>query len=117
MYVMIARKYEHITPVFRFHRRLPVSAGVGSASSRTRVSAAMPLTPEGTTHSADPCMIPPLRKHEPSPSPRRRGAMGFRSATPRLWNALPDHVRASQTVDSLKKKGLKTSLFSRSYDF
>ena len=37
-----------------------------------------------------------------------RGDERLEAAAPRLWNALPDHLRAPQTVDSFKK-GLKTS--------
>ncbi len=44
------------------------------------------------------------------------GDQAFFSATPHLWNALHDHLRAPQTTESFKKR-LKTFLFSRSYDF
>ena len=48
----------------------------------------------------------------PSSTPWDRA---FCSATPRLWNSLPDYLRAPQTVECFKK-WLKSFLFSRSYD-
>ena len=44
------------------------------------------------------------------------GDWAFCSAAPRIWNALPDHLMAAQTTE-IFFKGLKTFIFSRSYEF
>src|SRR4029434_6937092 len=41
---------------------------------------------------------------------RTMGDRAFCSGAPCLWNSLPDHLRATQTLDSFKA-GLKTFLF------
>ncbi len=48
------------------------------------------------------------------PSALCYGRPGFCSASPSLWNALPDHLRTPQSVDAFKC-GLKTHLFSRAF--
>ncbi|XP_073710666.1 uncharacterized protein [Misgurnus anguillicaudatus] len=42
------------------------------------------------------------------------GGRAFSSAAPRLWNALPEHLRAPQTIDVFKKN-LKTYLFKKAF--
>lgn len=43
------------------------------------------------------------------------GARAFSCAAPRLWNALPSHIRQADTVNSLKKL-LKTYLFKKAFN-
>ncbi|XP_061566204.1 uncharacterized protein LOC133420526 [Cololabis saira] len=42
------------------------------------------------------------------------GDRAFCSVAPKLWNALPAHLREPKSIDSFKR-GLKTHLFSKSY--
>ena len=42
------------------------------------------------------------------------GDRAFSSAAPRLWNTLPDHLRAPQTAEAFKRD-LKTHLFKKAY--
>ncbi len=46
---------------------------------------------------------------------RTIGDRAFCAAAPRLWNALPEHLRAPQTTDGFKKS-LKTYLFKKSFN-
>ena len=43
---------------------------------------------------------------------RNMGDRAFSSAAPRLWNTLPDHLRAPQTAEPFKRD-LKTHLFKK----
>ena len=45
---------------------------------------------------------------------RTMGDRAFSAAAPRLWNALPDHLRAPQTIDVFKQD-LKTYLFRKAF--
>ena len=45
---------------------------------------------------------------------RTMGDRAFSAAAPQLWNALPDHLRAAQSVDVFKG-GLKTFLFNKAF--
>jgi hypothetical protein len=42
------------------------------------------------------------------------GDRSFKSASPRLWNSLPDYIRSSDSL-SIFKKNLKAFLFYRAY--
>lgn len=42
------------------------------------------------------------------------GDRAFTSAAPQLWNTLPPHLRAHQSINSFKK-GLKTLLFRKAF--
>lgn len=46
---------------------------------------------------------------------REAGRRAFVNCAPRLYNALPDNIKMSETVDAFKKK-LKTHLFTEAYD-
>ena len=119
--LMRVRKYDHITPILRSLHWLPISF-------RTEYKVSL------LTHQCIHGNAPPYLKELVSPQPSTRslrssntnllktpktnlrtmGDRAFCSVAPELWNALPAHLRAPQSVDSFKK-GLKTYLFNKAF--
>ncbi|XP_072560565.1 uncharacterized protein [Paramormyrops kingsleyae] len=116
---MRVRKYEHITPILQSLHWLPVSARIEykvSLITHQCIHGNAPLylkellTPLTLTRSqrstnANSLLLPRTKLST-------MGDRAFCSAAPRLWNTLPHHLRAPQTIENFKK-GLKTFLFNR----
>lgn len=121
--LMRVRKYDHITPILHSLHWLPVSARIEYKISLLTYQCiygnAPPylkelLTPSTTSRSLRSTNLNRLLL--PKTKLSTMGDRAFCSAAPRIWNALPDHLRAPQTIETFKK-GLKTFLFRRTYDF
>ena len=119
--LMRVRKYEHITPVLHSLHWLPVSSRIEykiSLLTHQCIHGNAPpylkelLTPQTTARTLRSTSTNLL--HQPRTKLRTQGDRAFYSAAPRLWNALPDHLRAPQTV-AVFKRGLKTFLFNRAF--
>ena len=118
---MRVRKHEHITPILRSLHWLPISSRTEykiSLLTRQCIHGNAPsylkelLTPQPSTRS-----LRSSNTHRLKPVKTKLRSMGdraFCSAAPELWNALPAHLRAPQSVDSFKK-GLKTFLFNKAF--
>ena len=119
--LMRVRKHQHITPILHTLHWLPIHA---------RIEYKILLHTHHCVHGAAPTYLTELltphtssrtrsgQQHRLAPPRTRLKTMGdraFEAAAPRLWNALPDHLRAPQTVDCFKK-GLKTFLFRNAYN-
>ncbi|KAK0154829.1 hypothetical protein N1851_002861 [Merluccius polli] len=118
--LMRVRKYDHITPVLQSLHWLPV---------HLRIEYKILLHTHHCLHGEAPTYLTELltphttsrtrsgQSHRLCPPRTKLKTMGdraFQAAAPRLWNALPDHLRAPQTEDVFKK-GLKTFLFRKAY--
>ncbi|XP_061098676.1 uncharacterized protein LOC133128885 [Conger conger] len=119
--LMRVRKHDHITPILHSLHWLPIS-------SRTEFKISL-LTYQ-CVHGNAPPYLKELVKTQPTTRSLRSsntyllkptrtklvtmGGRAFCSVAPELWNALPAHLRAPQSVDSFKS-GLKTHLFGRAY--
>ena len=124
-YVLLVRvrKYEHITPILHSLHWLPISS---------RIEYKVCLLTHQCIHNNAP---PYLKELISPPAPTRSlrsgtshtntlkvpktklctmGDRAFCAAAPRLWNALPNHLRAPQSVDAFKK-GLQTHLFTKAF--
>ncbi|XP_078115027.1 uncharacterized protein LOC144523380 [Sander vitreus] len=121
MILMRVRKHDHITPILKSLHWLPVSLRIEynvSLLTHQCIHGDAPLYlkellgPQTSTRSLRSGSAY-LLKH-PRTKLRTMGDGAFCSAAPRLWNALPDHLRTPQTVDAFKR-GLKTHLFSRAF--
>ncbi|XP_010792690.1 deleted in lung and esophageal cancer protein 1-like [Notothenia coriiceps] len=101
------RKYDHITPILKSLHWLPVELRIefkvsvlthqciyGTAPPYLK-ELLTPLTSVRTNRSSNSNLLKP-----PRTKLRTMGDRAFCSAAPSLWNALPDHMRASQTVES-----------------
>uniref|UniRef100_A0A8C1W0H1 Reverse transcriptase domain-containing protein n=2 Tax=Cyprinus carpio TaxID=7962 RepID=A0A8C1W0H1_CYPCA len=120
--LMRVRKYEHITPILRSLHWLPISARIeykvsllthqcihGNAPSYLQEL----LTPQTSARSLRSTNTHRLRP--PKTKSRTIGDRAFCAAAPRLWNALPEHLRAPQTTNGFKKD-LKTYLFKKFFN-
>ncbi|KAL3066451.1 hypothetical protein OYC64_016411 [Pagothenia borchgrevinki] len=114
-------KYDHITPILKSLHWLPVELRieykVSLLTHQCFYGTAPPylkelLTPHTSLRTSRSSKANLLKS--PRTKLRTMGDRAFCSAAPRLWNALPDHMRAPQTVDAFKK-GLKTHLFNRAF--
>ena len=121
--LMRVRKYDHITPILQSLHWLPVSS---------RIEYKIALLAHQCVHGHAPpylkdLLIPQsssrnLRSsntnllHRPKTKLRTMGDRAFSSAAPRIWNTLPNHLRATQTVHTFKR-GLKTFLYKPSISF
>ena len=119
--LMRVRKYDHITPILHSLHWLPIA-------SRTEYKTNL-LTHQCICGNA-PSYLKELLEPQPSTRSLRSGnsnrlkerktklrTMGdraFYAAAPLLWNSLPDHLRAPQSVD-VYKRGLKTFLFNKAF--
>lgn len=120
--LMRVRKHEHITPILHSLHWLPISTRI-----EYKVSL---LTHQCIYGHAPPYLKELINPHNTKRSvrsthsnllhiPRTRlttmGDRAFCAAAPKLWNALPDTLRAPQSTECFKK-GLKTFLFSKAFD-
>ncbi|XP_071761460.2 uncharacterized protein LOC139916471 [Centroberyx gerrardi] len=119
--LMRVRKHEHITPTLLSLHWLPVSFRVDYKVLLLTYKCinrhAPPylqelITPQTSTRTLRSTNSLLLRA--PSTKLRTMGDRAFCSAAPRLWNSLPNHLRAAQTLDSFKT-GLKTFLFRKAF--
>lgn len=121
--LMRVRKYDHITPILHSLHWLPIHARIeykvallthqciyGNAPSYLKVLVTIQTTTRSLRSTNSNRLLPPKTKLS------TMGDRAFCSAAPRVWNALPDHLRVSQHTETFKK-GLKTFLFSRTYEF
>ena len=119
--LMRVRKYDHITPILKSLHWLPISLRIdfkvsllthqciyGNAPPYLK-DLLTPQTTSRTLRSSTANLLKPPRTHL-----KTMGMRAFCSAAPRLWNALPDHLRAPQTVESFKTH-LKTHLFKKAF--
>uniref|UniRef100_A0A8C1S6N0 Reverse transcriptase domain-containing protein n=1 Tax=Cyprinus carpio TaxID=7962 RepID=A0A8C1S6N0_CYPCA len=111
--LMRVRKYDHITPILHSLHWLPVSARIEYKISLLTYQCiygnAPPylkelLTPSTTSRSLHSTNLNRLLL--PKTKLSTMGDRAFCSAAHRIWNALPDHPRAPQTIETFKK-GLK----------
>ena len=118
------RKFEHITPILHSLHWLPVSSRIehkvcllthqciyGNAPSYLK-ELIEPPTSTRSTRSLRSGNSNSLKGKKTNL--RTMGDRAFCSAAPELWNALPDHLRAPQSVDAFKG-GLKTFLFNKAF--
>ena len=103
--LMRVRKYEHVTPILHSLHWLPISASIDynvSLLTHQCIHGKAPsylkelLTPQ--TSPRPLCSTNSHRLHPPRTKFRTLGDRAFCSATPRLWNSLPEYLRAPQTV-------------------
>ena len=115
------RKSQHITPVLHNLHWLPV---------RFRIEYKICLLTYQCVHGSAPVYLRELITERrlgrqlrssntytlqvPVSNLRTMGDRAFQVAAPQLWNALPIHLRAPQTVEAFKKQ-LKTHLFLKAY--
>lgn len=120
--LMRVRKFNHITPILKTLHWLPVSLRIEykvSLLTHQCLHGTAPtylkdlLTPQTSTRSLRSSSTHLLKT--PRTKLHTMGDRAFCSAAPRLWNALPDHLRAPQATDTFKC-GLKTHLFKKAYD-
>ena len=119
--LMRVRKYDHITPILKTLHWLPVPLRIEykvSLLTHQCIHGHAPqylkelLTPHPTTRTLRSANSNTLKT--PRTKLRTMGDRAFCSAAPRLWNALPDHLRAPQTTDAFKRN-LKTYLFRKAF--
>ena len=122
--LMRVRKYEHITPILHSLHWLPVSS---------RIEYKVCLLTHQCTHGNAPSYLKELIGPPDSTRSTRSlrsatsnslktiktnlntmGDRAFCSVAPELWNALPAHLRAAQSVEAFKG-GLKTFLFNKAF--
>lgn len=116
------KKYEHITPVLKTLHWLPVSHRIHFKILILVFKSLNGLAPSYLSEL--------LTKHNPSRKMRStsqllldvprsklktRGDRAFSVAGPRLWNALPLHIRAADSVEHFKSF-LKTHLFALAFN-
>ena len=115
------RKYDHITPTLRSLHWLPVPSRIeykvcllthqcihGNAPSYLK-ELIDPKSSSRSLRSNDTDSLKPKWAKL-----RTMGDRAFCVAAPRLWNALPNHLRAPQSVENFKR-GLKTFLFNKAF--
>src|SRR4029434_2900685 len=119
--LMKVREYEHITPILHSLNWLPVSFRIDFKVlilTHTCINGHAPpymqerITPQTSTRTLSTTTSTLLRV--PTIKLRTMGDRAFCSGAPCLWNSLPDHLRATQTLDSFKT-GLKTFLFRKAF--
>ena len=116
-----SRKYDHITPIlaslhwlpvhFRIHFKviLFVFKALNGLAPLYLAELIQPYTPNRSLRSADQQLLAVPRARL-----KGRGERAFAVAAPKLWNALPLHVRQAPSL-SLFKTGAKTHLFSLAF--
>jgi len=115
------RKREHITPVLRRLHWLPIRQRVefkvlllafkalnNQAPSYIRDLLTIRETKRTLRSSDKQCLVEPIYRLE------SYGVHAFSCSAPRLWNRLPDSIRAARTSSSFKDR-LKPFLFERAY--
>uniref|UniRef100_A0A3P9IWS2 Reverse transcriptase domain-containing protein n=1 Tax=Oryzias latipes TaxID=8090 RepID=A0A3P9IWS2_ORYLA len=115
------RKKEHITPILKSLHWLPVSFRI---DFKVLLLVYKSLHGTGPSFLSDLLLVydPPRALRStgagllvvPKVRTKTHGEAFFQHCGPRLWNSLPEDVRASATVEVFKKK-LKTHLFSKAF--
>ena len=116
------KKRDHITPVLASLHWLPI---------RYRIDFKLLLTVYKSLHGLAPTYLSDILHHHipsralrsadqlllevPRTRQKTRGDRAFAVAAPRLWNCLPLHIRAAQSLNDFKSQ-LKTHLFSLAFD-
>uniref|UniRef100_A0A3Q2ZSJ5 Reverse transcriptase domain-containing protein n=3 Tax=Kryptolebias marmoratus TaxID=37003 RepID=A0A3Q2ZSJ5_KRYMA len=120
--LMRRRKYDHITSVLNSLHWLPI---------KHRIHYKLCLLTYQCIHGAAPAYLSELLSlhatsrrlrsstsfyclHQPKTKLATMGDRAFQAVAPRLWNALPESLRAPQGVEAFKK-GLKTHLFKQAF--
>ena len=119
--LMRVRKFDHITPILKTLHWLPISSRVeykisllthqclyGNAPSYLKEL----LTPKTCVRTLRSSFRNQLT--EPKWELATMGRRAFSTIAPKLWNALPDHLRAPQLVEAFKRQ-LKTHLFTKAF--
>ena len=119
--LMRVRKYDHITPTLRSLHWLPIAY-------RTQFKIS-PLTHQCLYGNAPPYLKELLERKPdtrclrssntnllitPDTNLRTMGDRAFCHSAPCLWNDLPEHLRAPQSINVFKN-GLKTYLFKKAF--
>uniref|UniRef100_A0A3B3HT49 Reverse transcriptase domain-containing protein n=1 Tax=Oryzias latipes TaxID=8090 RepID=A0A3B3HT49_ORYLA len=115
------RKFDHITPVLQSLHWLPI---------RSRIQYKLCLLTYQCVHGTAPAYLSELLSlhatsrllrsnfthclHQPRTRLTTMGDRAFQAAAPRLWNNLPQSLRAPQSLGTFKK-GLKTFLFNNAF--
>ena len=119
--LMRVRKREHITPILRSLHWLPIiyrtQYKISLLTHQCIHGNAPPYLKElvtlkpstRTLRSSNTYCLNPV-----SANLRTMGDRAFCTAAPQLWNSLPAHLRAPQSIDSFKKE-LKTYLFKKAF--
>ena len=115
------RKYDHITPILKTLHWLPVPLRIEYKVSLLTHQCIHGHAPqylkELLSLQASSCSLRSRNKNllkAPRTKLRTMGDRAFSATAPRLWNALPDHLRAPQTTDAFKRE-LKTHLFRKAF--
>ena len=118
---MRVRKHDHITPILKSLHWLPVEQRIEYKVSLLSHKCLYGTAPDYLKELIIPyCPVRHLRSEAANllQSTKTRlptmGDRAFCAAAPTLWNALSDHLRSPQTLDSFKK-GLKTHLFRKAF--
>ena len=115
--ITLTKKYDHITPVLKELHWLPV---------RKRIEFKILLLAYKCLHGTAPSYLRELLKEyvpprtlrstsknllcEPRNNMKTYGDRSFSACAPKLWNQLPDNIRAAGSV-AIFKRQLKTHLF------
>ena len=122
--VTCTHKSDHITPILKQLHWLPVnlriehkllsivysSLSATTASPQYLSELTTTYTPVRSLRSASQSRLEIPGYHE-NTRKKSYGARSFKCAAPLLWNALPDHLKSSSTIESFRRR-LKTHLFS-----
>ena len=118
-----SKKYDHITPLMKQLHWLPISQRIiykivlitckslnGSAPHYIN-NMLKPYTPSANLRSSSKRLLT-----IPSVKLVNYGERSFSYAAPKLWNALPEYIRKSETLPIFKTR-LKTHIFKQHYYF
>ena len=114
-------KWSHITPILKTLHWLPVAYRIRFKILTLTYRALHGQTPAYVADLIHPYTSSrPLRSHRqhllsvPRTHLKTRGDRAFAAVAPKLWNALPLHLRSADSVDSFKNV-LKTFLFGQAF--
>ena len=118
--VTLTRKRSHITPVLRGLHWLPVGyrikykillivfKAINNLAPEYIAQLLQPHNPRRMLRSTDKSLLSEPRSN------RSWGDRSFSVAAPRLWNALPSHLKSISSLPQFKT-ALKTHLFNEAY--
>ena len=111
----------HITPILRDLHWLPVDSRIKYkilVHTFQALHGSSPVYLSDTLHRYEPARMLRSQNSLQLNIPRARtasyGARAFQSASPALWNTLPNYLKKSETLSSFKSR-LKTHLFEMAY--
>ena len=119
--ILKKKKYDHVTPLLKQLHWLPVRARIKFKICLLTYKALHGLappyisglleryTPGRSLRSANQLLLKPK-----VPNMKTVGGRAFHVCAPVMWNALPDNLRAAETVETFKTN-LKTHLFREVY--